>query len=105
VCANLHAADRASTAETGAPSSHGGSAGGLTRGSRAYVVLERQQPFVFVEPAYEHLDFLWATGVATRAFPAVVALLARFRHRQVQVARPRQPFPPLPESDGAAAEG
>jgi hypothetical protein len=48
------------------------------------------QRFVFREPRYEHLDFLWASTVKDRAFPAVEALLDRFRHTQRRELPPNQ---------------
>ena len=45
-------------------------------------VYEQHAPFIFQEPTYEHLDYLWATTVKDRAFPAIVLLLDKYRFRQ-----------------------
>jgi hypothetical protein len=52
-------------------------------------VVEQQPLFIFQEPRFEHLDFLWATEVRDRAFPAVLALVDRYRHRQTLVEAAR----------------
>jgi hypothetical protein len=77
-----------------------------------FFVLERQPVFIFEEPAYEHLDFMWGATAKVRAFPAVVALLNRFRHTQQRVRPPYQPTsqanataPALHPSAGAPSFG
>lgn len=58
--------------------------------SPAPFVLERHPPFLFIEPLFEHLDYLWARTVTDRAFPATIALLDKYRHRQAMIGPPRQ---------------
>lgn len=45
-------------------------------------VYEQHAPFIFQEPTYEHLDYLWATTVKDRAFPSVLLVVDKYRHRQ-----------------------
>jgi hypothetical protein len=51
----------------------------------------RQPPYLFVEHAYEHLDFLWAATVRDRGFPAALRVLRKYAHRQFPAQPPRQP--------------
>lgn len=62
----------------------------------------RAQPvprLVWLEPEFEHLDFIWGAAAPGRVFPAVVAALDEFRHLQ---PLPSDAYATAPASDTTA---